>query len=127
VADDRSDVEVSLTNRINVRRSWLGLSAQDRAKRTEPARRKRLENLANKRDPNHELPDDERERQARELQRIELLEYVERSVAKARKKADRRKKSQNGGENGAAGPSSGPANSVTADHRSGSDGTTAPA
>jgi hypothetical protein len=90
--DARSPAEKSLQARRAVYTSWANTS--DRTARTAAARRARLERLADRIDPKHELSDEERDVRARALRKAELLEFAERS-AKARRKA----KSRN--ENGA--------------------------
>ena len=81
--DPRSEVEVSLSNRRAVLTSWS--NTRDRTARTEPARRKRLENLAAEVDPDHDLPDDVRERMAKDRRKAELLRYSERAAKKRRR------------------------------------------
>jgi len=88
--DARSAAEKSLQARRAVRISWANTS--DPAARTEPARRARLERLANRFDPNHQLSNEERERRAKQLRAAELAEFSERSA-----KARRRKKSNGAG------------------------------
>ncbi len=89
-ADARSAAEKSLAARRAVGISWANTS--DPAARTAPARRARLERLADSFDPNHELSEEERERRAKQLRKAEQAGFSAMAA-----KARRRKKSNGGG------------------------------
>jgi hypothetical protein len=117
VPDVRSEVEKSLQQRRAVLTSWS--NTIDRTARTEPARRKRLENLADKIDPNHDLPDEVRERLAQDRRKAELLGYSERAAAK------RRKAKKNGNVNAKTARPNKRTASLAAEHRTQTDARTA--
>jgi hypothetical protein len=81
------DPELSRKRADAARSGWKNLTAEERRARTAKARAARYRNLADEVDPNHELPDEERLRLARELQRVRLAEATLRSRSVALQRA----------------------------------------